>query len=156
MSAALLVVAGTVSAEGLLNTGSYWRHRIVWETEETRLASDEVGHYRFLPSGTSRDKREHKGRYVKRERRLEGVRMPASKLKRGINVLALSIHHPPANHLMYTHREKRSTRNANAPWGRSYMCWNPTAKKGTGVRVGSIATPRSSVLPPRWPRNLEK
>ncbi len=52
------------------------------------------------------------GQYAKRIRHLEGLAIPASALKKGINVLALEVHRAPALPVMYLGKGKSD----NRPW----------------------------------------
>ncbi|MFH1022306.1 MAG: glycoside hydrolase domain-containing protein [Planctomycetota bacterium] len=74
----------------------------------------------LLGQGASREDRANARKLRVREARFN---LPAAKLRKGTNILAVAIHRPPACHLLYSHRIKAWDMSAydgrsEAPWGR--------------------------------------
>jgi len=82
------------------------------------------------------DKMVYLDRYKKRIRRLKGFHIPASQLKKGVNVLGLAIHRSPAPQMLYLRRIKRY------PHGDERMHWCKTGL----VDVGLTARPGAAVV----------
>jgi glycosyl hydrolase family 123 len=61
------------------------------------------------------DSRTYKDRFAKRNRTLSNVKVPASKLRKGVNVLALEVHRPPTNAVLYTAKPEKYSWNY-CPW----------------------------------------
>ncbi len=66
--------------------------------------------------------KKHKDRFAKRIREIRDFKVPASKLKKGVNLLAVELHHAPAAEIMYTNSKKKSLRSGvlrrDAWWAR--------------------------------------
>ena len=97
------------------------------------------------------DADQYRRRHEKRIRRLRNLRIPASKLKRGVNVIALGLHRPPSPEVLFIRRIKRypflderalwckvglldvsltapagssAAPNTSPPRGRGFLVWN--------------------------------
>jgi hypothetical protein len=63
-----------------------------------------------------RDPSRYKDRFAARDRHLKGFAVPASKLRPGVNTLALELHRPPTDIILYTGKTEKYRRDQWCPW----------------------------------------
>jgi len=83
-------------------------------------------------------------RYRMRQRHVKDVRVPTSMLRRGLNVLALELHRPPAPVFLFTAKSRRLKRiYANPQHVKAFSWWSRIGLES----VKLIAAPGSSIVP---------
>ncbi|KPJ51679.1 MAG: hypothetical protein AMS16_07590 [Planctomycetes bacterium DG_58] len=92
-------------------------------------------------------KRKHLERHAMRSRKLPATTIPASMLRRGVNVLAVEVHRAPAVEAMFTTRTEKPGRFDDM-WVRTNFWWNRCALETVKLTAPPEAAVVGNVKPP--------
>jgi hypothetical protein len=102
-----------------------------------------VGPDKYLLRHKYGDPKKHPDRYKLRARKIDGLAVPASALRRGVNVLCVELHRAPAPEAMFTGRTRSVSPRAGAWWNRVGLI----GAKLTGAGVAPVSgAPRGAGL----------